>query len=69
MDNHYNPIIYRRLQGLFEGREWDALMPYLSAYVGHRDLESTYWYLSATDTLLGTASDMFASYALGGGRI
>ena len=30
MDNHYNPIIYRRLQGLFEGHEWDALMPYLT---------------------------------------
>ena len=63
-------MITKTLEGwLTSGADVDALMPYLSAYVGHRDLESTYWYLSATDTLLGAASDMFASYALGGGRI
>jgi hypothetical protein len=30
-------------------------------------VSDTYWYLSATDALLGTASDMFAYYARGGG--
>ena len=52
---------------LAQGIDVDARMPYLSAYVGHRKMEDTYWYLSATDALLGTASEMFASYALGGG--
>lgn len=62
-------MITKTLEGwLASGADVDALMPRLSAYVGHRKVEDTYWYLSATDALLGTASDMFASYALGGGR-
>lgn len=62
-------MITKTLEGwLASGADVDALMPRLSAYVGHRKVEDTCWYLSATDALLGTASDMFASYALGGGR-
>lgn len=61
-------MITKTLEGwLAAGVDVDAMMPRLSAYVGHRKVEDTYWYLSATDALLGTASDMFASYALGGG--
>ena len=59
--------ITKVLEGwLAAGLDVDAMMPRLSAYVGHRKVQDTYWYLSATDALLGTASDMFASYALGG---
>ncbi len=60
-------MITKTLEGwLADGADVDAMMPRLSAYVGHRKVQDTYWYLSATDALLGTASDMFASYALGG---
>jgi hypothetical protein len=60
-------MITKTLEGwLASGVDVDAMMPRLSAYVGHRKVQDTYWYLSATDALLGTASDMFASYALGG---
>ena len=62
-------MITKTLEGwLAAGVDVDAMMPRLSAYVGHRKLQDTYWYLSATDALLGTASDMFATYAFGGGR-
>lgn len=58
----------RTLEGwLASGVDVDAMMPYLSAYLGHQKIADTYWYLSATDRLLGTASSMFESYA-GGGR-
>lgn len=61
-------MITKTLEGwLASGVDVDAMMPRLSAYVGHRKVQDTYWYLSATDSLLGTASDMFGSYALGGG--
>jgi integrase len=61
-------MITKTLEGwLASGVDVDAMMPRLSAYVGHRKVKDTYWYLSATDALLGAASDMFASYALGGG--
>lgn len=62
-------MITKTLEGwLASGADVDALMPRLSAYVGHQKVEDTYWYLSATDALLDTASGMFESYALGGGR-
>ena len=57
----------RTLEGwLASGADVDAMMPYLSAYLGHRKIADTYWYLSATEGLLGTASSMFESYAGGG---
>ena len=59
----------KTLEGwLASGADIDAMMPYLSAYLGHRKLADTYWYLSATDGLLGTASNMFGDYVLGGER-
>jgi len=59
----------KTLEGwLASGVDVDAMMPYLSAYLGHRKLADTYWYLSATDGLLGTASEMFGDYVRGGGR-
>ena len=48
------------------GVDVDAMMPYLSAYLGHRKIADTYWYLTATDVLLDSASNMFKEYAAGG---
>ena len=50
-----------------EGRDVNAMMPILSAYVGHSKVADTYWYLTATDALLDAASDMFWA-SVGGGR-
>jgi len=40
-----------------QGLNVHAKMPYLSAYLGHRDPTSTYWYLSAAPELLALAAD------------
>lgn len=48
---------------LEEGRDIDVMMPYLSTYMGHSKIADTYWYLSATETLLEKASSLFSSYA------
>ncbi len=39
-----------------DGENVDARLPALSAYLGHRDPRSTYWYLSATPELLALAA-------------
>lgn len=51
-----------------EGADVDAMMPLLSAYMGHRKVEDTYWYLTATGALLADASEAFRRSAMGGGR-
>ena len=43
------------------------LLPILSVYLGHKSLESSYWYLTATPELLKAASDRFECYATDGG--
>lgn len=35
------------------------MMPYLSAYVGHRRLSDTYWYLTGVPELMAVAADSF----------
>ena len=47
------------------GYDVDALMPYLSAYLGHVKVADTYWYLTGTCTLLEKTSERFARYAGG----
>ncbi len=42
-----------------EGKDVQQLLPYLSTYLGHRDLESTRRYLTLTPELLQHASDRF----------
>jgi len=39
-----------------EGADVQARLPLLSAYLGHRDPRSTYWYLSAAPELLAHAA-------------
>jgi len=46
------------LQWYREGVEVQARLPWLSAYLGHRDPRSTYWYLSAAPELLAHAAGL-----------
>ena len=50
-----------------QGADVQRLLPVLSIYLGHADLEGTKVYLSMTPELLQQASLRFARYA-GGGR-
>lgn len=51
-----------------EGADVQRLLPVLSTYLGHADLEGTKVYLSMTPELLEEASLRFARYAAGGGH-
>jgi hypothetical protein len=42
------------------------MAPNLSVYLGHLNLQKSYWYLTATPELLGTAAERFQRYADGG---
>lgn len=56
----------RRLLGWYRaGDDVSLRLPELAVYLGHTRPEYTYWYLTATPELLGTASDRFAAYAAG----
>jgi integrase len=47
----------RALLGWYQaGEDVEARLPILSAYLGHRDPRSTYWYLSAAPELLALAA-------------
>ena len=50
-----------------QGADVQRLLPVLSTYLGHADLEGTKVYLSMTPELLQQASLRFARY-VGGGR-
>lgn len=41
------------------------LLPHLSVYMGHVDLEGTYWYLTATPELMTAAGQLFEQYSKG----
>jgi site-specific recombinase XerD len=49
-----------------QGADVQRLLPVLSTYLGHSDLEGTKVYLSMTPELLQQASQRFARYAMGG---
>ncbi len=52
-----------------EGADVQRLLPVLSTYLGHADLEGTKVYLSMTPELLAQASLRFARYAEGGRHV
>lgn len=59
----------RRLQTWYqEGADVQAMVPHLSVYLGHLRPQESYWYLTATPQLLGTAADRFRGYAAEGGQ-
>jgi integrase len=43
-----------------QGEAVQDLIPHLSVYLGHVNVEDSYWYLTATPALLVTASDAFS---------
>lgn len=47
-----------------EGADVNAQIPYLSAYLGHRKISDTYWYLTGVPELLAVAADAFRSAGL-----
>lgn len=60
-DNGHNPRLYdfrhtfathRLYQWMREGRDVKAMIPYLSAYMGHSQLSSTYYYIHFVPELL-----------------
>jgi integrase/recombinase XerD len=54
----------RRLQTWYqEGADVQAMVPHLSVYLGHLRPQESYWYLTATPQLLGTAAERFRQYA------
>jgi site-specific recombinase XerD len=52
-----------------QGADVQRLLPILSTYLGHSDLEGTKVYLSMTPELLQQASLRFARYAGGGENV
>lgn len=51
--------VERLTQWCRQGLSVHELVPNLSVYLGHVNLEDSYWYLSATPELLLTASELF----------
>ena len=49
-----------------EGEDVNSMMPYLSAYLGHRKLSDTYWHLTGVPELMAVAADSFRAMGLGG---
>ena len=49
------------------GMDTSRLLPILSVYLGHKSLESSYWYLTATPELMNAASARFEGYVNEGG--
>ncbi|MEG2531307.1 MAG: tyrosine-type recombinase/integrase [Raoultibacter sp.] len=50
------------------GVDVNAMIPYLSAYLGHKKLSDTYWYLTGVPELLAVAADAFKAAGLASER-
>jgi integrase/recombinase XerD len=66
-DLRHTFAVGRLLAWYRDGADVHARLPELSVYLGHVNPEDTYWYLSATPELLGTAAARFASFVERGG--
>ena len=66
-DLRHTFAVQRLLAWYREGADVHARLPELSVYLGHVCPEDTYWYLTATPELLGTAAERFDAYANAGG--
>lgn len=58
-DLRHTFAVHRRLEWYRQGINPQAKLPYLSTYLGHRDIHSTIVYLTITRELLGLASERF----------
>ena len=65
-DLRHSFAVHRLTAWYREGADVQRLLPALSTYLGHSDLEGTKVYLSMTPELLQQASLRFARYAAGG---
>ncbi|HLB16648.1 MAG TPA: tyrosine-type recombinase/integrase [Burkholderiales bacterium] len=66
-DLRHTFAVQRLLAWYREGADVHARLPELSVYLGHVRPEDSYWYLTATPELLGTAAERFDAYANAGG--
>jgi integrase len=66
-DLRHTFAVGRLLAWYREGADVHARLPELSVYLGHVRPEDTYWYLTATPELLGTAAGRFAAFVEQGG--
>jgi integrase len=58
-DLRHTFVVHRMLAWYRQGINPQARLPYLSTYLGHRDLHSTLVYLTITQELLGLANERF----------
>jgi site-specific recombinase XerD len=65
-DLRHSFAVHRLTSWYRQGADVQRLLPVLSTYLGHADLEGTKVYLSMTPQLLEEASLRFAGYATGG---
>jgi site-specific recombinase XerD len=65
-DLRHSFTVHRLTAWYRQGVDVQRLLPVLSTYLGHTDLEGTKVYLSMTPELLQQASLRFAHYAIGG---
>jgi integrase len=68
-DFRHSFAVHRLTSWYREGADVQRLLPVLSTYLGHADLEGTKVYLSMTPELLEQASLRFACYAEGGRHV
>ena len=61
-DLRFSFITDRVNRWALDGMDVDAMMPYLSRYVGHKDLQSTYYYIHTSEQL----RDVVAKYDVTG---
>lgn len=63
-------FVCRRIQAWYEaGLDVNAFIPKLSHYLGHKSIESTYWYINATPELMKLAASRFEQYCGQGGQL
>lgn len=61
-------FVCRRIQSWYEsGLDADLLIPQLSRYLGHKKIQDTYWYITATPELMSAAAQHFTDYCYLGG--
>ena len=62
-------FVCRRVQSWYEtGMDINLLVPQLSRYLGHKKIQDTYWYITATPELMGAAAQRFTTYCGAGGE-
>ncbi len=61
-DLRHTFVVHRMLEWYRQGINPQSRLPYLSTYLGHRDIHATLVYLTITQELLGLASERFRAH-------